>query len=148
MNVQIKPPLRVAETALIHAFGAQLSNLARDAAAAVKRDNAIESLKAGLPTRRVEAWHYTDLRRLLNAVPAFDASKDAKPADPLIAGSSVLPVLNGVAAKRAVAIEGVGVKRLEEMLQNGSFAPALELQGADDAVGAINAAFVADGFFL
>jgi Fe-S cluster assembly protein SufD len=40
------------------------------------------------------------------------------------------------------------VKRLEEMLQDGSFAPALELRGTDDAVGAINAAFVADGFFL
>ena len=39
----------------------------------VKRDDAIETMKAGLPTRRVEAWHYTDLRRLLTAVPAFDA---------------------------------------------------------------------------
>ncbi|MDW6023874.1 Fe-S cluster assembly protein SufD [Mesorhizobium sp. BAC0120] len=148
MNVQIKPPLTAAETALIDAFGERLSNLPGDAAIAVKRDNAIESLKAGLPTRRVEAWHYTDLRRLLNAVPAFDASKVAKSVDPLIAGSSVLPVLNGVAAKRTVSIEGVGVKRLEEMLQDGSFAPALELRGTDDAVGAINAAFVADGFFL
>src|ERR671922_1410510 len=148
MNMQIKPPLTAAETALIDAFGERLSHLPGDATIAVKRDNAIETLKAGLPTRRVEAWHYTDLRRLLNSVPAFDSSKDAKPADPLIAGSSVLPVLNGIAAKRTVSIEGVTVKRLEEMLQDGSFAPALELSGTDDAVGAINAAFVADGFFL
>ena len=42
----------------------------------------------------------------------------------------------------------ITVQRLEEKLQDGSFAPALELRGADDAVGAINAAFVADGFFV
>ena len=40
----------------------------------VKRDNAVEMLKAGLPTRRIEAWHYTDLRRLLTAVPAYDTA--------------------------------------------------------------------------
>jgi len=34
----------------------------------------------------------------------------------------------------------VTVQRLEEKLQDGSFAPALELRGADDAVGAINTA--------
>src|SRR5262249_45090009 len=102
----------------------------------------------GLPTRRVETWHYTDLRRLLTSVPAFDATKDAKPAEPLIEGSSVLPVLNGVAARRIAEIEGVTVKRLEEMLQDRSFWPALELGGAADAAGAISVAFVADGFFL
>jgi len=148
MNMQIKPPRTPAETALIEAFGERLSLLPGDAATMVKRDGAIEALKAGLPTRRIEAWHYTDLRRLLTAVPAFDPSKNARPVDALIKGSSVLSVLDGVAAKRTVSIDGVAVQRLEEMLQDGSFAAALELQGTDDAVGAINAAFVADGFFL
>jgi Fe-S cluster assembly protein SufD len=148
MNMQIKPPRTPAEAALIEAFGERLSLLPGDAATAVKRDNAIEALKAGLPTRRLESWHYTDLRRLLTAVPAFDASHDARPRNALIEGSSVLPVLNGVSAKRVPEIDGVTVRRLEEMLQNGSFAPALDLPGPDDAVGAISAAFVADGFFL
>lgn len=148
MNVQVKPPLTPAETALVAAFGERLSLLPGDAAVALKRDDAIEMVKAGLPTRRVEAWHYTDLRRLLISVPAFDATRDAKAVDPLVAGSSVLTVLDGVAAKRFAPIDGVAVRRLGEMLQDGSFAPALELRGSDDAVGAINTAFVADGFFL
>ena len=148
MNMQIKPPRTPAETALIEAFGERLSHLPGDAATAVKRDNAIEAVKTGLPTRRLEAWHYTDLRRLLTAVPAFDGTRDARPLDALIDGSSVLPVLDGVSVKRAPSIESASVRRLEEMLQDGSFAPALELRGTDDAIGAINAAFVADGFFL
>lgn len=148
MNMQIKPPRTPAETALVEAFGERLSLLPGDAATALKRDNAIEAVKAGLPTRRLEAWHYTDLRRLLTSVPAFDAAHDAKPIDALIEGSPILPVLDGASAKRTPAIEGASVRRLEEMLQDGSFAPALELRGTDDAIGAINAAFVADGFFL
>jgi Fe-S cluster assembly protein SufD len=148
VNMPIKPTRTPAELAFIEAFGERLSALPGDAAIMVKRDNAMEALKSGLPTRRVEAWHYTDLRRLLSSVPAFDASKAAKPTPALIESSTVLPVLNGVASNRVGSFEGASVKRLEGMLQDGSFAPALELRGADDAVGAINTAFVADGFFL
>ena len=40
--------------------------------------DAIDQLRSkGLPTRRVEAWHYTDLRNLLKIVPA-----PAGPVDP------------------------------------------------------------------
>jgi Fe-S cluster assembly protein SufD len=148
MNMQVKPIRTPAEMALIDAFGERLSSLPGDAAIMVKRDGAIEAVKAGLPTRRVEAWHYTDLRRLLTSVPAFDATTDARLTQPLIEGSTVLPVLNGVAARRTGSVEGVTVRRLEEMLADGTFGPALEMQGSDDAVGAINTAFVADGFFV
>jgi Fe-S cluster assembly protein SufD len=148
MNMQIKPTRTPAEIALIDAFGERLSSLPGDEAIMIKRDGAIEAVKAGLPTRRVEAWHYTDLRRLLSTVPAFDATTDAKPAEALIEGSTVLPVLNGMAGKRTPSVDGVSVRRLEDMLVDGSFGPALELRGNDDAVGAINTAFVADGFFV
>ena len=148
LNIPAKPVRTPAETALIDAFGERLTLLPGDEAVAVKRDNAVEMLKAGLPTRRVEAWHYTDLRRLLTAVPAHDTGNDAKPVAALIEGSTVLKVLNGVSAKGKMSTDCITVQRLEEKLQDGSFAPALELRGADDAVGAINAAFVADGFFV
>ena len=149
LNIPAKPVRTPAETALIDAFGERLTLLPGDEAVAVKRDNAVEMLKAGLPTRRVEAWHYTDLRRLLTAVPAHDTGNDAKPVAALIEGSTVLKVLNGVCAPSGtLSTDCITVQRLEEKLQDGSFAPALELRGADDAVGAINAAFVADGFFV
>ena len=79
MNMLVKPSRTPAEISLIEAFGERLAQLPGDAAVTVKRDNAIETLKAGLPTRRIEAWHYTDLRRLLTAVPAYDAANDARP---------------------------------------------------------------------
>ena len=134
--------------ALVEAFAERISLLPGDGAVMVKRDDAIEQIKAGLPTRRVESWHYTDLRRLLSAVPPHDETANAKEIAPLLDGSAVLPLLNGVASGKTPAIEGVTVQRLAEKLTDGSFAPALDPHGADDAVGAVNAAFVADGYFL
>src|SRR5690606_13240329 len=104
-------------------------------------------IKAGLPTRRIEAWHYTDLRRLLTAAPAHDASLVASAVAPLLSGSVVLPVLNGISGQ-AVPLDGAEVKRVEDKLIDGTFAPALGAQDDADIIGAINTAFVADGYFL
>ncbi|MCR5859381.1 Fe-S cluster assembly protein SufD [Mesorhizobium sp. J428] len=147
MNIHSTPKLTAAETALVDAFGERLSDLPGDAAVAVKRDDAVEALKAGLPTRRIEAWHYTDLRRLLTTVPGYDPTLAARARPALLAGSTVLPVLNGVAGAAAKA-EGVSVSRLVDKLLDGSFAPALGAQEDADAVGSLNTAFVADGWFI
>lgn len=148
MNIVAQQPQRTAaETALIDGFGERISLLPGDGEIMLKRDNAIEAIKAGLPTRRIESWHYTDLRRLLTSVPAFDPTAEAKPVAPLIEGSSVLAVLNGKADK-PVSIEGVTIAPAADKLTDGSFAPALVQQGDDDTIGALNAAFVADGWFL
>ena len=145
MNIQANPTLTAAETALIDAFAARLSELPGDAAVMLRRDEAVERIKAGLPNRRVEAWHYTDLRRLLATVPPFDPAGDARPLSPLVEGSAVLPLLNGTATAAPVTVEGVAVEALPDLLADGRYAPALALAERDDAVGAINAAFVADG---
>jgi Fe-S cluster assembly protein SufD len=148
MNIHSAPQLTPAETALVDAFGGRLSLLPGDGAVTVRRDNAIERIKAGLPTKRIESWHYTDLRRLLTAVPAFDETAEAKAVAPVLKGSSVFAVLNGVSSAKTEKVEGVSVERVADKLTDGSFAPALEPRGFDDAVGALNAAFVADGYFL
>jgi Fe-S cluster assembly protein SufD len=147
MNIHAQPQNTPAETALIDAFGERLSLLPGDGDVMLKRDAAIEALKRGLPTRHVESWHYTDLRRLLTSVPAFDPAVAAKPVASLIEGSAVLSLLNGTAAK-PVAIEGVDVWPVSEKLGDGTYAPALGAQGGDDAIGALNTAFVADGWHL
>jgi Fe-S cluster assembly protein SufD len=147
MNMRIEPQRTAAETALIQAFGERVSVLPGDEAVALKRDEAMEQLKAGLPTRHVEAWHYTDLRRLLASVPAHDETAAPKALAPVIEGASVLPLLNGKAGK-APRIEGVTVRPVAEKLADGSFAPALDPRDADDTIGAINAAFVSDGWFV
>ncbi|QPC93448.1 Fe-S cluster assembly protein SufD [Mesorhizobium sp. INR15] len=148
MNMHPTPQRTQAETALIDAFGERLSLLPGDGAVMLKRDDAIETIKHGLPTRRVESWHYTDLRRLLNSVPDFDSAATAKAIAPIVEGSDVLPVLNGVSSAKVQAQDGVTVQRLSEKLTDGSIAPGLDPYGSDDAIGALNTAFVADGYFV
>ena len=148
MNMHTQPQRTPAETALIDAFGDRLSLLPGDGAVMLKRDDAIEAIKHGLPTRRVESWHYTDLRRLLNVVPDFDPAAMAKAIAPIVEGSAVLPVLNGKSDAKVPAIEGVAVQCLSEKLIDGSIAPGLDPYGSDDAIGALNTAFVADGYFV
>jgi len=147
MNMRAEIQRTPAEAALVDAFGERLSLLPGDGAIMVKRDDAIEQVKAGLPTRRVESWHYTDLRRLLATVPAFDASAKAKSVAPLIEGSTVLSLANGV-SQAVSGVDGVTFQRLADKLTDGSYAPALVTYGTDDAIGAINTAFVADGYFV
>lgn len=148
MNMHTQPQRTPAEATLVDGFDERLSLLPGDGAVMIKRDAAIEAVKAGLPTRRVESWHYTDFRRMLTAVPAYDQTAKAEAREPVLADATVLAVLNGVAAKKTPEIEGVAISRLEDKLIDGSFAPAMELAGPDDAIGAINAAFVADGYFV
>ena len=147
MNMRSEVQRTPAEAAIIDAFGAQFSLLPGDSAFMVKRGNAIEKIKAGLPTRRVESWHYTDLRRLLTSVPAFDASAVAKPMAPLLEDSTLLSIVNGVSATTP-NVDGVSFQRLGDMLVDGSYMPALEIYGTEDAVGALNTAFVTDGYFV
>ena len=148
MNMLATVQRTPAEAALVDAFGERLSLLPGDGAVMVKRDDAIEQIKAGLPTRRVETWHYTDLRRLLATVPAFDESAAAKAIAPLLEGSTVLSVVNGVSSGARRASRVLRSQRLGDKLTDGSFAPALVTYGSDDAIGALNTAFVADGYFV
>ena len=66
MNIQATNRLTPAETALVDTYTAKFSELPGDGAVVAARDVLFDDLKTGgLPTRRIEAWHYTDLRRLL-----------------------------------------------------------------------------------
>ena len=137
-----------AEDALIDAFGQKVGDLPGNEDVLNARDLAIETLKEqGLPSRRVESWHYTDLRTLLRSVSGFDAMAGSDAQPPLIAGSCIAAVSNGTALGRP-ALEGVAFTPLSEMLMDGSFAAALPQRGPDDTVGQINTAFVSDGWFV
>jgi len=148
MNIHANPTLTAAEKALVSAYEERFSTFPGDPAVVTSRDNAIEQLKAGLPTRRVESWHYTDLRRLLTKVPSFDATDSAKSVETLLSGSSVFAALCGVAADGAPSVEGVTVERLADLLQAGDERAILTPAASDDAIGAINAAFATDGYVL
>ncbi|MBX9463194.1 MAG: Fe-S cluster assembly protein SufD [Aquamicrobium sp.] len=147
MNIHASPTLTPAESALVEAFSERVSDLPGDAAVTVMRDDAVELLKGGLPTRRIEAWHYTDLRRLLTAVPAFEPSAKPDTLRPLIDGSAVLRVSNGKAEKGS-EIEGVTVRRFKDMLLAGDGDAALAPVDETDAIAAVNTAFASDGYAL
>jgi Fe-S cluster assembly protein SufD len=142
--MHVAPKLTPAETALVDAFAEKVADLPGDPGMMLLRDRAVEAIKAGLPTRRVESWHYTDLRRLLADVPAAQPAVTARAIAPVVAGSTVVLATAGAAGKLP-AVEGAKIERLAPRLLAGELTAQIEPKGADDAVGAINAAFVADG---
>ncbi|MBZ0162752.1 MAG: Fe-S cluster assembly protein SufD [Notoacmeibacter sp.] len=144
MNVHSKIQLTEAETELIRAFVERSARLPGNAQTVMTRDSAIEAIKAaGLPTRKVEAWHYTDLRRLLSAVPAYDPEVPVDDAEPLIAGSPVAAVANGMTA-RAPNVDGVSFSTFFARLSEEDSIAVPER--GDDTVGLINIAFVSGGW--
>lgn len=63
---------------------------------------AVHLRQLGLPTRRVEAYHYTDLKSLLRTIPApVETGVGADAPDMRIPGSYRLMIANGVVQRRA-----------------------------------------------
>lgn len=63
---------------------------------------------AGLPTRRVESYHYTDLKMLLKAVPPLAAAANQASAPALrVAGAYQLMIANGIIQAAATAPAGI-----------------------------------------
>ncbi len=94
MNMQTTTRLTAAETALVEAFGAQVGDLPGNGAVTGTRDRLLDDLKkSGLPTRRIESWHYTDLKNLFRQVPDANGSANISAVAPLVEGSAVLSVL-------------------------------------------------------
>lgn len=146
MNVHNARQPTAAESALVDAFVDRMGELPGDSEVTSARDNAIEALKTqGLPSRRVEAWHYTDLRTLLREIPAYDSAAGSKALVSVIAGSTVATVSNGVALN-APLLDGVQFTKVSETLANGSAIRHLAIRDGDDAIGQINAAYVTDGW--
>jgi Fe-S cluster assembly protein SufD len=110
--------------------------------------------RKGLPNRRVEAWHYTDLKAAL-AKPARFAASGATPALPPALGLRLV-TLDGVfrpdLSDLSALPEGVKVQPLSQALAQG--APGImALIASDDVVAedslvSLNAALMQDGVVL
>jgi len=128
-----------AETSLLDAFAAStLAGEERTAAIAALKEN-------GLPTRRVEAFHYTDLRALLSGSyriadkPSLDDAKAIGAAFPrLVKDAAVLHFRDGYYFDWEEELpDGVSV--------TATLPAAAPNINKDDAVGLINTAFANDG---
>ncbi|TWF49657.1 Fe-S cluster assembly protein SufD [Neorhizobium alkalisoli] len=148
MNMQTTTRLTAAETALVEAFTSQIGDLPGNGAVIGTRDRLLDDLKkAGLPTRRIESWHYTDLKTLLRAIPEQAASAPVQAAAALVEGSRVLPVLQGVAAA-AENQDNLSIAVFKDQLADGSAVSGLTALDQHDAIGRINGSFVRDGLAL
>lgn len=133
------------EKALLDSFAQSADSLPGTRNIREARASGIAMLRNGLPTRRVEAWHYTDLRRLLSRVPQ-DAAKAAPALSPLLDGAAVLTVAGGKAGPSPV-LDGMTVTPLARLLETGDGLPDT-VPARDDVVAAINQAFVSDGYAI
>ena len=153
-----------AETGLAEAFAAAKARLPGGSDIAARREAAFGRFdKAGLPSRRVEEWKYTDLRTLMR-----DAKPLASPPDAATkARAKTVEALAGIDARKLVFVDGAFVPDLSDLaglekgLTIGSLAAALaegsatvaarlaEPGPADaDPAFALNTAFMADGVLI
>jgi len=145
MNMQTKPPHTAAEQAILDSFANMIGQLPGDAPVTAARDKLLSAISnSGLPTRRVESWHYTDLRNLLRDVPKPSGGSAAR-VDALVRGSFVLPVVQGRSSDMS-APEGMELEPFMDLLVSGAAAKALVERGSDDLIGQLNGAFVGDGY--
>jgi Fe-S cluster assembly protein SufD len=94
---------------------------------------------SGLPTRKVETYHYTDLKMLLRQVPALSAAANA-PAESLLPvdGALRLSIVNGVPQPASVAAPGVTVGTAEGGI----------LSQRDDVIVRLNSALVKEALTI
>ncbi len=160
MTAQIIPSRTAAETALTEAFTTARAGLPGPGAITKMRDDAFAAFaRAGLPNRRIEAWHYTDLRALMReALPMV--SPPSRQGIELLRKQIV-----GLPTQSVVLVDGVFAPELSGALPAGvtvtSLAAALAegrpdivagLAAAwadtDDAIVALNAALMQDGVII
>jgi Fe-S cluster assembly protein SufD len=149
MNVQAPLPAMDETLSSLGISGPELRMLPGNRDVQLARANLLQQLYSkGLPTRRIESWHYTDLRSRLKPPPQrMSASAGATDLPPLIAGSIVLrtndSILDGV-----TGMTGISVRNYRDALADGSAAAGLVVRDADDAVGLLNGALVDGGVLV
>ncbi len=152
-----------AEVALADAFGSAKANLPGNAAVKAMREAAFGAFAAsGLPHRRIEAWHYTDLRSLMPTALPLAPVPDPKALDTVgaevacaeLPAGTRLVIVDGtyVPALSDAAPAGVTVRALSDVLAEGRAdlieKLAAEKFGSGDAVLALNAALMQDGVVI
>jgi Fe-S cluster assembly protein SufD len=146
MNIQLPAPTVDDSLSSLGISGSQVRVLPGNRDVQLARAELLQDLHSkGLPTRRIESWHYTDLRARLKAPSRPASLNDPAPAlEPLIAGSIVLQA-NNPRTDRLADISGVSIRDYRDALADGSAAAGLVPRDGDDAIGRINGALVQNG---
>src|ERR1700730_4057495 len=162
MNAEIIPARTPAEMFLVRAFDASKAGLPGNTDVAMWREASFKAFNAsGLPHRRIEAWHYTDLRTLMrDALPLATA-----PSATTINALRKEFTAAGAPARRLVLVDGFFVPELSGGLPEGlkvrSLASVLTEGRSDliallssqdlavqDSIVSLNAALMQDGVVI
>jgi Fe-S cluster assembly protein SufD len=160
MNADIIPARTPAEISLARAFDASKAGLPGNIDVAKWREASFQAFNgSGLPHRRIETWHYTDLRALM---------RDALPLGPA-PGAATIDALRkeitaaGAPSRRLVLVdgffvpelsgdlpEGVTVRSLASALTEGrpDLVALLASHDAQDPIVLLNAALMQDGVVI
>jgi Fe-S cluster assembly protein SufD len=145
MNFQAPRPAIDASLSSLGITGDELRLLPGNRDVQLARARLLQDLYSnGLPTRRLESWHYTDLRARMRVASGPLSTTDAGDLAPVVPGSIVLRVNDTSCDKRA-GIEGISVRNYRDALEDGSAAAGLVARDASDAIGRINGALVDSG---
>ena len=150
MNVALNRIRTAAETAVLESFVDIEAGLPGTPEAHADRRRRMALFeRVGLPTRRIEAWKYTDLRTLVrDLAPLSETVGDAQRPEARIDGAHQIVMIDGiVSAGQSDLPAGVTLTPFAEALAEG----ALTLKGEDHpdrTIDAWNAAFVRDGYAL
>ena len=152
-----------AEVALADAYGIAKTKLPGSEGVRHLRDAAFGAFAAaGLPHRRVEAWHYTDLRSIMREALPVAAKPDEHALGPINQDLAGRPSLGG---GRLVIVDGTFVPSLSDAVPEGASVRSLadvlgegrddlidllaaKDFGEGDAIFALNAAMMQDGVVI
>ena len=143
MDAQLKT--RLAPTSAEAALEAEIAAMIARAPDAERAAAGKAFAKMGLPTRRLESWHYSDLRGALKTVgPAVPA-----PDDPTLgAAMKTLGALTPIGGARLVSVDGTFIERLSDPPPREAHVGAGGADGAmrpaEDAMFAAATALAAD----
>jgi Fe-S cluster assembly protein SufD len=162
MNAEVRPVKTAAEIGLADLFASARQHLPGGGETKALRLDAFDRFVAqGLPHSRVEAWKYTDLRRLVRDAKPLPATPDLAAGT---AAGSAGALFDGLGFRRLLIVDGTFISELSDLadLEAGisirstahvlaadepilSFAPG----GADgDSAAVLNTAFAADGVVI
>ena len=145
-----RPPVirTKAETSLVESFAQASASLPGGDAVRGARTRAFDVFhERGLPHRRIEAWHYTDLRNLMREAYPIASGVAAKAESGLR-----VAIQDGVCTLPTGALPaGLKLTAMRDALASADEALIHALfpdQGADDAMAAFNAAMARDGVLI
>jgi Fe-S cluster assembly protein SufD len=162
MNAEIRPAKTAAEIGLADLFAAARQTLPGGSETRALRLDAFDRFAAsGLPHARVEAWKYTDLRRLVRDAKPLAARPDAAAK---AAADEAGALLAGLGFRRLLIVDGafipehsdladlesgISFRSIADALAAGEPVLTLGSAGADeDPAAALNTAFAADGVII